>query len=279
MDELGVAGALQNAPVEICRATTVETYAIAESEWVIEGYIMPEPCWETDAAEKAGLDGATFLFPEWHGYQGTAVTGNRLQITAITHRKDRPIFYTPLADSYEAENITHPFAEASLFQLTHGMAPDLVLDVNAPHAFKQAGGLVIQVKKTAPDDDNIVSDIILAALKASRRSLVIAVDEDVDIYSSADILWAIMTRGIAESHISRIAPGGVNEVDKTNIPSRSGGIVAIDATLPFADKKSFKRAHHPVDRIQLNKWFSESELTAARSLQDDYARVLSRLGA
>ena len=88
-----------------------------------------------------------------------------------------------------------------------------------------------------------------------------------------------MTRGIADSQISRVIPEAAHEVDKANIPSRVGGIVAIDATLPFAAKKSFKRAHYPVDRIKLSKWFSESELSAARSLQDEYAKVLSRMGA
>ena len=45
-DELGFAGAFQGSPVEICKAKTVDAYAIAQAEWVIEGYLTPERVWE-----------------------------------------------------------------------------------------------------------------------------------------------------------------------------------------------------------------------------------------
>ncbi len=65
-DEIGAAGALQGSPVEIVRAKTVDAYAIANAEWVIEGYIMPsERVWETEEAKRLGRQGETMLHPEW----------------------------------------------------------------------------------------------------------------------------------------------------------------------------------------------------------------------
>jgi 4-hydroxy-3-polyprenylbenzoate decarboxylase len=277
-EELGIAGALQGSPIAICRASTVDAYAIANSEWVIEGYLTPEPCWETEEAEKLKKSGVAPLFPEWHGYLGKAILGKRIKVTAITRRKDRPIFYSPMADSYEAENLIHPLAEASIYQLLQQIAPDFTLDMNTPHALKQVGGLVLQVKKTSVKDDRRVREILLATLNASQRNLVVAVDEDVDIYSTDDILWAMWTRGIPEKRVFRLHTAGTPEVVSMNIPSRADGVVGIDATLPFATNKSFKRAHYPVDRVTLTKWFSDDELIAARQLQSEYARIISQMG-
>ena len=115
-DELGIAGALQGAPIEICKAKTVDAYAIANSEWVIEGYCLAERVWETEEAEKIGKVRVAPLFPEWLGYLGRALRPPRFQATAITHRKDRPIFHTPLAASFENENMAKPIREACFLE-------------------------------------------------------------------------------------------------------------------------------------------------------------------
>lgn len=52
-DELGIAGGVQGCPIEICQAKTVDAYAIASAEWVIEGFIdTKEYVWESDEAER-----------------------------------------------------------------------------------------------------------------------------------------------------------------------------------------------------------------------------------
>src|SRR6266699_2533825 len=52
-DELGVAGALQGAPVELVRARTQDAWSIASAEYVIEGYIdTTQKVWESPLAER-----------------------------------------------------------------------------------------------------------------------------------------------------------------------------------------------------------------------------------
>src|SRR3990172_746186 len=135
-DELGFAGALQGFPVEIVKAKTVDAYAIASSEWVIEGYWTPERVWETDAAEKIGKPDVAPFFPEWSGYMGRARKVFKFQVTAITHRKDRPIFFSPLAHSFEPDYMVAPFREASFYELAHRIVPGLVVDVTCPFVLK-----------------------------------------------------------------------------------------------------------------------------------------------
>jgi 4-hydroxy-3-polyprenylbenzoate decarboxylase len=117
-DELGIAGGLQGSPVEIVKAKTVDTYAVAASEWVIEGYIdTAQRVWESEEAEKIGRYPAAPLFPEYTGYLGWASKAFKFQVTALTHRRD-PIFFTPLARSFEGDILQTPFREACFYD--HG---------------------------------------------------------------------------------------------------------------------------------------------------------------
>ena len=65
-DKIGLAGALQGGPIELVKAKTVDAYAIAQSEWVLEGYVVEgQQVWETDEAERLGKQGVAPLHPEW----------------------------------------------------------------------------------------------------------------------------------------------------------------------------------------------------------------------
>ena len=210
-DELAIAGALQKAPIEICPAKTVDAYAIAESEWVIEGYVLPEKIFETEEAEQIGKPRVTPFSPEWAGYLGKALKPPKFQITAITHRKDRPIFYTPLAASFESENMSKSIREACFYDLAEGIAPGLVTDVNIPYGIRVNSGVVYQVKKRFSGDDSFVKNILTCALGASMSRFIVAVDDDVNIYSPDDILWAIATRTNTRTGLNT-APAGAAAV-------------------------------------------------------------------
>ena len=282
-DELGIAGVLQGQPVEIVKAKTVDAYACAQSEWVIEGYITPEREWETDEAAALGKVDVTPFFPEWPRYLGRTWKVPKFQATAITHRKDSPIFHTPLADSFEGD-LGFPLREATFFELADRIAPNFVIDVHIPHGLTWWGGIIFQVKKQGPSDEGIQKNILMAALgDAPSLRLAIAVDEDVNIYSVEDVLWAITTRCNPETGIIRGASGarGIpampTERKITGVGGWEGGI-GLDCTAPWNEKWRFERAHYPVDRINLRKWFTDEQIKNIISQQCEYAKVLAEHG-
>ena len=60
-----MAGALQDSAIDLVKAKTVDAYAVAQSEWVMEGYVIEgERVWETDQAEQLGRQGEAPLHPE-----------------------------------------------------------------------------------------------------------------------------------------------------------------------------------------------------------------------
>jgi 4-hydroxy-3-polyprenylbenzoate decarboxylase len=282
-DELAIAGALQKAPIEICPAKTIDAYAIAESEWVIEGYALPEKVFESEEAEQLGKSRAAPFLPEWNGYLSKALKPPKFQVTAITHRKDRPIFYTPLPTSFENENMSKSIREACFYDLAEGIAPGLVTDVNIPYGIRVNSGVVYQVEKRFSGDDSFVKNILTCALGASMSRFIAAVDDDINIYSSDDILWAIATRtntqtGLHKAPVGAAAVGyALNEYAARTGCGGSEGMT-IDATAPYAARSSFKRAHYPSDTIDVSKWLSEAEIAAIRARQSEYAQFLADIG-
>jgi 3-polyprenyl-4-hydroxybenzoate decarboxylase len=218
---------------------------------------------------------------------GMAALDKKFEVTAMTHRKDRPIYISHLPPSYEAENIVHPMTEACFYKLASSMFRDLVLDVNILHGFRQLGGIVIQVRKTTSWSEGMVRNILSTALSVPRYAIAVAVDEDVDIYNADEVLWAIWTRGNREDAVWRgakdsLIPGVLGAVPTTAAAFERGGLseggLAIDATLPLEIRGRYKRARYHVDRVDLKNWFSEEDLKIARQLQSEYARSLAKSG-
>lgn len=284
-DKVAIAGALQGFPVDIVKAKTVDAYAIAESEWVIEGHLEVEKVWESDEAERIGEAGTAPFFPEWPGYLGRSYRFRKFVATAITHRKDKPIFFTPLAHSYEGSYLITVFREACLYEVAERVIPGLVVDVNTLHGLKIQAGIVYQVKKRKPWDEGYQKNILSAALAATAgMRLVVAVDEDVDIYNADEVLWAITSRVNPDLDIIRGPRGGrgtiMQPLERTGVGGGGfEGGVGLDATVPFDLKEEFTRSHYPVDKIRLSDWFSDKEIAKIQGMQDEYAKVLARTGA
>ena len=289
-DELGIAGALQGFPVELCKARTVDAYSIAEAEWVIEGYLdYSNRVWESDESERTQIARTAPFFPEYGRYLGRCMKVWRFQVTAITHRKDRPIFYTSLADSFEGDNLEAVLNEGCYMELCERLYPGFVQDVHALHS--QAGGwngIVLQVRKRRLGDEGRQRQLLATVLNLENLPLAVVVDEDVDIYCAEDVLWAIQTRVNMATGIVRGTSGAVaNLLQPGQTVSGSqeqaqefgfGGGIGFDATKPMDRAWGFERPKHPVHLIDLKRWLSEEQISAARTRQSDYAKVLADNG-
>ena len=286
-DELGIAGAFQGAPVELVKAKTVDAYSIANAEIVLEGYLEPysQNVWESEEAEQLGKQGSPQapFFPEWVGYLGTSWRVRKLQVTAITMRKDKPIYYTPLAAGLEYAGFDL-LREATFFEMAERIAPGICMDVYIPDYFKWGSGVIFQIRKERAQDEGFQRNILIAALAdAPGLRMAIAVDEDVDIYSTDDVMWALESRVDPGNDILKL-PRGLRGVAAQPMELRERGVggweggMAFDATKPFNIAKNFTRPHYPVDKIDLKKWFTEEQLKNIRSMQTDYAKALAKRG-
>jgi 4-hydroxy-3-polyprenylbenzoate decarboxylase len=239
-DELTIAGGLRDRPVELVKCVTQSAKAIARAEIVLEGEFRP--------GERAGYVG--------EAQRNLAV----FRVTAITHRLN-PILQILVGPGEEHVTLTGLPTEASIYRLVEHAMPGFLQNV---YCHPGGGGkylAILQIKKRRASDEGRQRQAALTAFAAfSELKHVILVDEDVDLYDSTDVMWAMTTR--FQGDISTIFIPGVkcHTLDPSATPAfnpmlRDSSIsckTIFDCTVPFALKERFERS--PFIDVDLEKY-------------------------
>ncbi|HBO47172.1 MULTISPECIES: UbiD family decarboxylase [Pediococcus] len=247
-NELGVAGAIRQEPVQLVDGLTVDEKALARSEYTLEGYIMPNERIQEDINTHTGK-----AMPEFPGYDGDANPALQvIKVTAVTHRKEHPIMQSVIGPSEEHVSMAGIPTEASILSLTNRAIPGKVLNVYNPPAGGGKLMTIMQIHKDNEADEGIQRQAALLAFSSFKElKTVFLVDEDVDIFDMNDVVWTINTRFQADQDIM-VLPGMRNhpldpserpEYDPKSIRTRGmSSKLVIDGTVPFDMKDQFERA-------------------------------------
>jgi gallate decarboxylase subunit C len=245
-DELTIAGGLRQRPVELVDCVSVAAKAIARAEIVIEGEILPDERIREDIHTNTG-----YAMPEFPGYLGKAQSQlPMIRVKAVTHRYN-PILQTIIGPGEEHTNLAGIPTEASILRLVENSMPGRLLNV---YAHSAGGGkylAIMQFKKSSIRDEGRQRQAALTAFAAfSELKHVILVDEDVNIYDTNDVLWAMTTR--YQGDVSTVFIPGVrcHPLDPSQSPEFSPSIPAegiscktiFDCTVPYHLQDKFKRA-------------------------------------
>ena len=290
--ELGVAGAMQGYPMDFVKARTVDAMSIAEAEYVIEGYLdTTQKVWESEIAEKEQRQGVHPFHPEWAGYMGKAYRTYKFQVTAVTHRKDKPIYYPSIVHSYDDKHIDTMMREAMFYELADRICPGLCIDTNIMMPLTDWGGVLFQFKKRRMRDEGFQKNIMAAALSCSLGlRLAMGVDEDIDIYSPEDVLWALTTRIDPRTGVQVVAQDGAGQTfqpadrssagdkDWTQSNIRFGGGMMYDATMPFKYRDAFERPPYPIDLVEAAKFFSAEDIAKSKAKMTEYGHYMAKTG-
>lgn len=245
-NELSIAGAIRGKAVELAPCVTIDEKCIANAEYVIEGELLVGARVREDQNSNTGK-----AMPEFPGYTGPANAELPvIKVKAVTHRVN-PIMQTCIGPSEEHVSMAGIPTEASILDMVERAMPGRVQNV---YAHSSGGGkfiAVIQFKKTVPSDEGRQRQAALLAFSAfPELKQVILVDEDVDIFDTNDVLWAMTTRMQADVDIVTIPGVRCHPLDPSNDPAcswsiRDHGIACktiYDATIPFNQKARFQRA-------------------------------------
>lgn len=245
-NELSIAGAIRGKAVELAPCVTIDEKCIANAEYVIEGELLVGARVREDQNSNTGK-----AMPEFPGYTGPANAELPvIKVKAVTHRVN-PIMQTCIGPSKEHVSMAGIPTEASILDMVERAMPGRVQNV---YAHSSGGGkfiAVIQFKKTVPSDEGRQRQAALLAFSAfPELKQVILVDEDVDIFDTNDVLWAMTTRMQADVDIVTIPGVRCHPLDPSNDPAcswsiRDHGIACktiYDATIPFNQKARFQRA-------------------------------------
>lgn len=245
-DELSVAGAIRGKAVELIDALTVKGRGIAHAEVIIEGELLPNVRVREDQNTDSGK-----AMPEFPGYTGESKDALPIiKVKAVTHRRN-PILRTTVGPGEEHVNLAGIPTEASILDMVERAMPGKLKNV---FAHTSGGGkllAVMQFKKAAPVDEGRHRQAALLAFSAfPELKHVILVDEDVDIFDTDDVLWAMQTRFQGDVDIVAIPGVRCHPLDPSQIPAYSPSILQqgtscktiFDCTVPFSLKSHFERS-------------------------------------
>jgi UbiD family decarboxylase len=224
IDEYEVAGGFLGHPLEIVPGVTVPIESPIQAEIVLEGHIL------------CGVREPEGPFAEFTGYASERSTQQVIEFTAISHRRDAIYHDIIPGISDEHTSLLAVPQEARLVHTLRQNFPNVVAV-----AYPKSGGCrfhaYIALRAPAPGQ---ARNAAAAALGDDLSlKLAVVVDDDVDIRSDADVMWAMATRFQADRDIDilRNAMGAILD------PSNTAGLTAkmiVDATRPAGN---FPRRH------------------------------------
>jgi UbiD family decarboxylase len=216
VDEFSIANALDKTPMIKCITKDLEVPA--ESEFVIEGRLTKE----------LDREGPFIDLTETRDFERQEPV---FVVDCITHRKDA-MYQALIPGRFEHKTLMGMPKEPTIYN-------EVSKVVDCKNVIVTMGGGswlhgVVQIKKKHPEDGKKAIEAAFNGHKSMKH--VIIVDEDVDIYNSNAIEWAVATRFQGDKDLiikpdqpgSSLDPSGKHEVGKKTLTTKIG----VDATIP-----------------------------------------------
>lgn len=247
-DEPEIIGGIMGEPLELTPSETwgKEMLVPAQADIVIEAELSSS---ELDIEAPFG---------EYTQYYGGQRLNPVAKVRAVTRRRDA--WYLDIMPGHADHLLLDaPMIEAYLYNRIKAVVPG-VLGVHMPVSGTARLHAYVQMKKA---NDAEPKTVIATALSSDYRvKHVIVVDEDVDIYSDEDVLWAVATRSQWSKDLV-VVPGMMGtrlDPSGEGISVTKGGI---DATKPV-DAHSFSQRlaipNSVMARIRLEDYFDPEVL-------------------
>lgn len=242
VNEFEIAGGLLGEPVEMTQALTVDLPVPAQAEIAIEGLIDPR---------EQSSDGPV---AEAMGFYGEAKSCFIVRINAITMRHDA--IYHDLYPAHQEHFMVSILArQIEDFDRVKSAIPSVTAVNYGPDCHPGKTIMYLSLKKNSESDSKRAGE---TALRADKWvTMVIVVDDDVNIYDDREVLWAMAVNVRGENNVfnypAENSGGGFMTTPRT----------IIDATRPLGGG-SPKRVVPPPDilnRINLAEMLRQNILT------------------
>jgi UbiD family decarboxylase len=233
-DELGIMGALTGEPLPVAPCRTVDLKVPVNTEILLEAEILP------NIREEEGP------FGEFTGYSIGQRKREVVRIKAVCQRK-APIFYDISVGQFDHLLLSTLPMEASLYTHVKADVPT-VRAIRIPAPFTA----FISLKKEAP---GMVNTAILSAFNADMYiKQVVVVDEDINIFDTNRVVWAMGTRCQPFRDVMLLPNLRGSDLDPSCVPDGFTSKMGIDATAKpslkeFPAMSAFSR--EVMDRLNL----------------------------
>ena len=229
VDEFSIANALDETPLVKCKTKDLEVPAF--SEIVLEGRLTRDLDREgpfVDLTETRDFERQEPVFV----------------VDCITHR-DNAMYQALIPGRFEHKTLMGMPKEPTIYNEVSKVA-------DCKNVYVTLGGgswlhAVVQIKKHHPDEPKKAIDASFKGHGSLKH--VVVVDEDVDIYDSLAVEWAIATRFQADKDLvikekqpgSSLDPSGIHVPGEKTKTAKMG----LDATIPeHVDKKNYEKVSY-----------------------------------
>jgi 2,5-furandicarboxylate decarboxylase 1 len=218
VDEMAISGGLRGQPVELAQCETIDLPCIADAEIVLEAEILP-----------TGWTNPEGRFGEFTRLMGGLHWNPLVRVKAITQRSDAVYYalHMPWENTWLAAPTRYAAIRAALRN-----AGVQVKDINVTLGGCAFWHAIVSIRKQAGEGKNA----LLAALSVMDLKHVVVVDDDIDVFDSTDVEWAIATRVQADRDVFIIPGARAKPLDPSLAVMPPGVVpvgakVGIDATI------------------------------------------------
>jgi UbiD family decarboxylase len=224
VNEYDIAGGLKGGPISVIKAETSDLLVPANAEIILEGEMPTDEFYPEEGP-----------FGEFTGFMGERrLNSHFIQINYGTHRK-LPYFQgtyegRPPSESMVVRSIGRSYA---LYEHLKKSGCPGVKDVCVSGGGSAGLHAICSINKSFPGHARVVMALVWGYSVLFCKH-VIVVDEDIDVWDSSMVEWAIGTRVQASRDIVIVQNAHSSILDPSQIPSRRGWSdwLGIDATIP-----------------------------------------------
>ncbi len=222
-DEIALMGGMRGAPVPVVKCIASDLRVPADAELVIEGWLDPE-----------GWTGQEGPYGEYVGYYGTMRTNPVFRLSAITRRRDALFQTVTIGGRHMAQTDT---AQIVALRSEAAIRTALETAVRAPVAVcvtTSCGGMYnarISLRQTVPGEARNAIAAVFGSIGDIKH--VFVTDEDIDVFSDAQVDWAFATRFQADRDLVIASGFRVVPLDPSLQGAPDGAKAGFDLTAPF----------------------------------------------
>lgn len=216
VDEMMLAGFLQNESVKMVRCKTVDVEVPADAEMVLEGYVE---------AGEMHLEGP---FGDHTGFYSCAKDFPVFHVTAMTHRKN-PIYLStivgrpPMEDCYMGKAIERIF-----LPIIRKQFPEII-DINLPFEGCFHNCLIVSIRKSYPEQAKKVIHGLWGMGQLSFSRSIFVFDSDCNVQDVKEVAWRAFNN-VDPKRDMVFSEGPIDELDHSASQDFFGSKVGVDCT-------------------------------------------------
>jgi UbiD family decarboxylase len=229
-DEVEVMGAMRGAAVPLVHCVTIDAMAPADAEMILEGHLGGEGWTEPEGP-----------YGEFLGYYGHLKINPIFHLAAITMRRDALFQTATIGGRHMASTDTAQLNAVRTETAAWAALLTAVREPVAVFATPASGGvynLRLSLRQRVPGEArNAIAAVLGSAAEVKH---VFVVDEDIDIFSDAQMEWALATRFQADRDLVIMNGMRAIPLDPSLRGGRIGAKAGFDLTFPVGSQRGIE---------------------------------------